>query len=536
MNKSLTSILFAGVLVAFGVGAGFFAARQGIKTADEEPAAAGGPNALSVQTLQNLGVTVGEAKLTEFVRSVKVQAVVKDAPRNTRPLSALLGGVITELHVRTGEMAKAGAPVATLSRAPIARPKLELTREIVAPVSEGLHSSLAKLRSASAQAVIAERELARLKKFSGSMEKGELPLIPRKELIQLEYEVARTTQERLNAEDELSWHGLSPAEIDAVRKGGTPPPSPQLWRRALKKNSLWGEVEDSIFEALSAVQRKRPWSVAVIGELSAAGLATPELAKAMRSEKEVSTHFIEAASLVLEGYSVANVELLARSGALNPEMVLRAPAGDWDVAQINVRVGEKVDAGTTIALLHDARSMWLQLEPVGAEIGFVSAALLQGTGIRGRPLVADSGPILEGLRVERFETRAEDEARGAAGIAVAKNEAQFARDQKSRTWRLRVGLRYLVEVPIAAPAPRFVLPASAVTDLGAERIVYVRDGGTFRSVPVHVEYFDDEIAVIANDGALFEGDPVALTGAFALGLALQQDTGAVDPHAGHNHG
>ena len=43
-------------------------------------------------------------------------------------------------------------------------------------------------------------------------------------------------------------------------------------------------------------------------------------------------------------------------------------------------------------------------------------------------------------------------------------------------------------------------------------------------------------AVVANDGALFEGDPVALTGAFALGLALQQDTGAVDPHAGHNHG
>jgi multidrug efflux pump subunit AcrA (membrane-fusion protein) len=276
--------------------------------------------------------------------------------------------------------------------------------------------------------------------------------------------------------------------------------------------------------------------VAVIGELSAAGLATPELAKAMRREQEVAAHFIEAASLVLGGYSVANVELLARSGALNPEMVLRAPAGDWDVAQINVRVGEKVEAGSTIALLHDARSMWLQLEPIGTEVAFVSAALRRGVEIRGSPLVVGSGPMLEGLRVERFETRSEDEARGAAGIAVAKNEAQDSRDGKSRTWRLRVGLRYLVEVPIAAPARRFVLPASAVTELGAERIVYVRDGGTFRTVPVYVEYFDDEIAVIANDGQLFEGDPVALTGAFALGLALQQDTGAVDPHAGHNHG
>jgi multidrug efflux pump subunit AcrA (membrane-fusion protein) len=536
MNKNLSSILFAAVLVVFGVAAGFYAARQGVDAGGEEEAAAAGPNELSDQTLKNLGVVVGPAKLSEFVRTVKVQAVVEDAPRNTRPLSALLGGVVTKLHVRTGEMVKAGVPVATLSRAPIARPKLELTREIVAPVSEGLHASVAKLRSATAQARIAEREFNRLKGFAGSDEKGELPLIPRRELIALEYEVARTLQERENAEHELSWHGLSPVEIETVRAGGTPPPSPQLWRRALKKNSLWGEVEDSIFEALSAVQRTRPWSVAVIGELSAAGLATPELAKAMRREQEVAAHFIEAASLVLEGYSVANVELLARSGALNPEMVLRAPAGDWDVAQINVRVGEKVEAGSTIALLHDARSMWLQLEPIGTEVAFVSAALRRGVEIRGSPLVVGSGPMLEGLRVERFETRSEDEARGAAGIAVAKNEAQDSRDGKSRTWRLRVGLRYLVEVPIAAPARRFVLPASAVTELGAERIVYVRDGGTFRTVPVYVEYFDDEIAVIANDGQLFEGDPVALTGAFALGLALQQDTGAVDPHAGHNHG
>ncbi|MHC4849069.1 MAG: efflux RND transporter periplasmic adaptor subunit, partial [Planctomycetota bacterium] len=359
--------------------------------------------------------------------------------------------------------------------------------------------------------------------------------IPRRELIALEYEVARTLQERENAEHELSWHGLSPVEIEAVRTGGTPPPSPQLWRRALKKNSLWGKVEDSIFDNLSAERQNLPWSVAVIGELSAAGLATSALAEAMRREPEVAEHFIEAASLILEGYSVAAVELLARTGALNPQMVLRAPEGDWDVARINVRVGEKVGAGTTVAQLHDARSMWLRIEPVGEEVAFVAAALQRGIAVRGRPLVAGAGPILEGLRVDRFETRPEDEARGAAGIAVAMNEAQESPDKKSRSWRLRVGLRYLVEVPVAAAAKRFILPASAITDYGADRVIYVRDGGTFRDVPVHVEYLDDEIAVIANDGAIFEGDPVVQTGAFALGLALQQDTGAVDPHAGHNH-
>ena len=48
-------------------------------------------------------------------------------------------------------------------------------------------------------------------------------------------------------------------------------------------------------------------------------------------------------------------------------------------------------------------------------------------------------------------------------------------------------------------------------------------------------YEDDRVAVIANDGSIFPGDPVVKTGAFALGLALQVGSGAVDPHAGHNH-
>jgi hypothetical protein len=64
----------------------------------------------------------------------------------------------------------------------------------------------------------------------------------------------------------------------------------------------------------------------------------------------------------------------------------------------------------------------------------------------------------------------------------------------------------------------------------------VADGDTFRAQPVHVEYEDDEVAVIANDGSIFPGDPVATSGAFALGLALEAGPAGADPHAGHDHG
>jgi hypothetical protein len=93
-----------------------------------------------------------------------------------------------------------------------------------------------------------------------------------------------------------------------------------------------------------------------------------------------------------------------------------------------------------------------------------------------------------------------------------------------------------VLVPVERLEERFVLPAGAVTDDGPRKVVFLQDGDTFLAKPVLVEYEDDEIVVVANDGAIFPGDPVALTGAFALGLALQTGSGAVDPHAGHSHG
>jgi hypothetical protein len=55
-------------------------------------------------------------------------------------------------------------------------------------------------------------------------------------------------------------------------------------------------------------------------------------------------------------------------------------------------------------------------------------------------------------------------------------------------------------------------------------------------VPVRVEHLDASVAVVANDGAIFEGDGIVLKGAYALSLALQAGSGgAVDPHAGHSH-
>jgi hypothetical protein len=80
-----------------------------------------------------------------------------------------------------------------------------------------------------------------------------------------------------------------------------------------------------------------------------------------------------------------------------------------------------------------------------------------------------------------------------------------------------------------------VLPFDAVTRRGPDKVVFLSDGTHFRPQVVHVEYEDDEVVVIADDGSIFEGDPVVTHGAFALGLAVNTGGDKVDPHAGHAH-
>jgi hypothetical protein len=188
----------------------------------------------------------------------------------------------------------------------------------------------------------------------------------------------------------------------------------------------------------------------------------------------------------------------------------------------------------------DQRAVYLRMAPAGADLPALARSLAAGETLRAEPLVPESAPALEGLPLVRLAPAADRAAHGAA-FAAAQNallaEHLDAAGKVHRTWKLREGIRYLVYVPVERLEKRFVLPASAVVPRGSDMIVLLEDGDTFRAVPVRVEHLDARVAVIGNDGAIFEGDRVVLRGAYALSLALQAGSGGgADPHAGHSHG
>ena len=128
MRRRVGAICLGCVLAVIGVLSGWFAARQGAAGERAAKYARAGAPAFSPQTLKNLGVTVGEAETSTFVRHARVQATVVDAPLNTVPVTVPLGGIVTQLHVAPGRIAEAGAPLVSIARSTIPRPRCSTRR------------------------------------------------------------------------------------------------------------------------------------------------------------------------------------------------------------------------------------------------------------------------------------------------------------------------------------------------------------------------------------------------------------------------
>jgi multidrug efflux pump subunit AcrA (membrane-fusion protein) len=148
--------------------------------------------------------------------------------------------------------------------------------------------------------------------------------------------------------------------------------------------------------------------------------------------------------------------------------------------------------------------------------------------------------VVDGLQIQFVSSRVEPESRALHFYVSLPNK--LVRDTGPDTsprfidWQYKPGQRMLLRIPVERWAERIVLPINAIAQDGVEMYVFRANGDHFDRQPVRVEYRDPLTAVIANDGSLFPGDEVALSGAQQLQLALKNKSGGgVDPHAGHNH-
>lgn len=535
------------LLIGLGAAAGWFAHDASHDHAHEDDHAGHDHGegdakkpALSDQALANLGIKLKAAELSTFTRTLPVPGRVVPRPVTYQPVVAPLGGTVQSVQAQFGALAQPGEVLVTLVRDAIPRASLTLTEDILKPVSEDFHGTVGELRKAVKGMEIIQAEIERIEAFTSAGTEDGLPVLPRKNIIDLRYEKARIEQEIANLRSELARHGLNAGEITNIEAGEIAQINPQFWQNALRRNGLWPALAERIHAQLPESIRDLPWTAATIGELIAGGYVDDGFLTWLADNKNAGDRFLEIGGLLQEGHSLDKIRTLHALGALDPIVLVRAPLGaeSWDVHQVAARPGTHVDMGQELLTLANPDTLFLRVDPVGSESAAVTTAFARKLPIRARPLVAGAGPDLDDLHVMTILNDPNSE--GTVAYVEVKNRAlditERADGVRFRSWALRDGLKYVLSVPVDEMSNVFVLPSEAVVDEGAEKVVFVFDGDDYEAVKVVVRYQDHEFAVLGADSELKESGLVVTRGAFGLSLALRAEQGGpVDAHHGHSH-
>lgn len=540
----LGTIFLSIVLTAIGLAGGYYAARQNTAShAEAEPESAA-PK-ISPQLLKNLNVSVADAELQSFTRYRAVPAVVVEGPDDSRHVHAPVGGRIVEMRTYTGAIVTSGQTLITILRDPIPRIDMTLTAELLKPLNEEIHKAAADLRKAAHNAELLRTELERVRKFTATNDDSS-PILPRKTEIDLRNELSRAEREITTSEEELERHGLTDQQIAEMKAGKHFSLSDVVtWRHTLDHNGFWSDVAQKIYASLPEALQKQKLTIASLGELTGAGLATAELADWVKSSPSVANRFLEIAGLLQRHHTLGQIRAMHEAGAFEEIVEVRAPSvasvPDWDVHEILARAGDRVEAGMKLIDLDNWRSLLLKCDALGSDAAALLAAIQDQQAAEAMPLLVGTGAKLSGLRIERVSNS--DGAQGATGylrIANTVLKETTNKEAKYRTWSIRPGTRYIVRLPVSVMKEVYVLSVDAVVEEGFDKVVYIQNGDSFKSAKVIVLYQDHEVAVLdGKHSEIFPGDSVAQHGAFGLGLALrnpgEHEGGDDDDHAHHHH-
>ena len=219
-----------------------------------------------------------------------------------------------------------------------------------------------------------------------------------------------------------------------------------------------------------------------------------------------------------------------------------ASAGALQVQQLKVTQGKHVSAGETMCTLVDCQSLYIEGMAFEQDLPALNRAAVEGQAVSAVLGSKSSGDeeTIAGLRILYLDDKVERASRALNFYVVLPNRA--LREDKTPDgrrfvyWQFKPGQRVQLRIATEQWRNRIVLPVEAVAQDGAEFYVFEANQGHFDRRPVHVEYRDQDSAVIANDGALRLGGTVAASAAHQMQLALKNKAGGgVDPHAGHNH-
>ncbi len=308
-----------------------------------------------------------------------------------------------------------------------------------------------------------------------------------------------------------------------------------------------GEFLKSVVE-LDVTQRE----VKRLQELEADGAIAGRLLLERKYEQERQQAVFQAQreALLLHGLSTEQVDAISRYRKLLQGLTVSAPIGEddttgaeapvWQIQELHVTPGQHVDAGDALAVLSDYRVLFIEGKAFEQDASQINAAVANGSPITALIQSSDGEPEqIKGLKIAYTSGRLDSDSRTFHFYVTLPN--RVVRDKTDDghrfiDWQFKPGQRVDLLVPVETWNDRLVLPVDAVAREGAESYVFQASGNSFLRRPVHEEFRDQLSVVVANDGSIFPGDQIALSGAQQMQIAVKNKSGgAIDPHAGHHH-
>lgn len=212
----------------------------------------------------------------------------------------------------------------------------------------------------------------------------------------------------------------------------------------------------------------------------------------------------------------------------------------YEVEEVKVMLGETVQAGQPVLVLADHHELMIEGKVFSSEAALIQKAAAQGTKVKvvQEDPGEDDWPAFEGeIPIGAVSNRIDSQHQTLSFFLDLPNQFKEYRqgDRSFRLWRFRPGQRVRLKIPVQPYRDVYVLPAAAVVRQGPEAFVFRENGDYFERLPVHLMHEDREIALVADDGSLFQGTTVALSGAQQLNWALHVQAGKSEGH-GHHHG
>lgn len=210
------------------------------------------------------------------------------------------------------------------------------------------------------------------------------------------------------------------------------------------------------------------------------------------------------------------------------------------VTELNVRRGQSVSAGDEIAQLSDFSQILIEAQAFQSDGKILRQTADTGADVQAVLESSGDGPeLVDGLKVVYIGTEVGRESRALPFYVAIPNQIERSETREGKryiSWRYKPGQRLTVRLPVDRIENAIVVPNDAVAQEGSERYLFVENGDHFDRVPVAVLSRDSINAAIANDGQVWPGQSIAISGAHQLQMALKNKSGgAIDPHAGHNH-